>query len=129
MIPIEEDLLGHYDPPSDYFQTVLPDYGSAFVYDAVMAIGLGACIASDNQGRNGDTSNLSGPDHHRGLRKANFTGASGRVEFAQENVGQGDGVRTFATGMYAAFNMYPPDGLNSASLKSLYHNEFNYTIA
>eukprot|EP00592_Proboscia_alata_P007199 CAMPEP_0194360276 /NCGR_PEP_ID=MMETSP0174-20130528/7573_1 /TAXON_ID=216777 /ORGANISM="Proboscia alata, Strain PI-D3" /LENGTH=890 /DNA_ID=CAMNT_0039131661 /DNA_START=106 /DNA_END=2775 /DNA_ORIENTATION=- len=49
--PIIEGSIGYYNIPTNsslsrkYFETVLPEPGAGFIYDAVMAIGLGACSA------------------------------------------------------------------------------------
>jgi hypothetical protein len=35
---------GYYRGQADYFQKSLPEYGSSFAYDAVIAAGMGACV-------------------------------------------------------------------------------------
>mmetsp|Transcript_61869 Transcript_61869/g.182703 ORF Transcript_61869/g.182703 Transcript_61869/m.182703 type:complete len:932 (-) Transcript_61869:342-3137(-) len=46
--PILADEPGYYNPPEDYFQVITPMRGSGFMYDAVIAQGMGACWAEAN---------------------------------------------------------------------------------
>jgi len=72
--PIEEGNPGYFNAPSDYFRRFPPESGSGFMYDAVMSIGIGACLA--------DLFPYSaGNQHLNGIRSVNFTGATGRIQF------------------------------------------------
>ncbi|CAB9517310.1 Gamma-aminobutyric acid (GABA) B receptor [Seminavis robusta] len=99
----------HYDDnmmdkpaEEDFFQTHRPQTGTAYLYDAVMAIGIGACAAQQEAGG----SAVEGARHLKGIQKANFSGATGMVAF--------DFTRGFRNTRYAetttlgVFNLYPP---------------------
>lgn len=73
--PIAKGMPGYYKADDAYFQSFLPESGAGFMYDAVMSIGLGACLAAQNASR------ITGDFHLQGIRSTNFTGASGRVKF------------------------------------------------
>lgn len=66
--PIEMDQPGYFSGRVDYFQKFPPDAGSGFLYDAMMTIGLGACVAEQYSS-----------SHLDGIRAVNFTGSTGRV--------------------------------------------------
>ena len=87
-----------YVPPTDYFQTVLPSPFSSYVYDAVMATGLGKCRqwkkeqAAATQSNNMTTTTTTTPimeqdypdvtvtarnDHVKEILLTRFQGASG----------------------------------------------------
>jgi hypothetical protein len=111
--PIAPDEGGFFDPGWDYFQTNDPTYGSSFLYDAVMSVGLGACLAEGSLGNS--TGVLDGLAHVMGIQESRFAGASGRVEFGKSTVfgeggvqdGHRNGVRQVASGLYGAFNLFP----------------------
>jgi len=77
-VTIGNDEPGHYTASPDYFQHLLPEPGAGFMFDAVMSIGIGACVAKNN-----NTSS-----HLEGIRDVDFTGATGRVR-----LGNGKWVR------------------------------------
>ena len=66
-------------PPDDIFQQ-LPHIGDfvSFAYDAVIAIGIGACHAMSRQ--NG-TTGMTGKQHLKGIQSVDFRGLSGEVKF------------------------------------------------
>jgi len=92
--PIEEGEPGYAFAGPKYFETSMPDYGSAYIYDAVMSIGFGACLAE----REGDDS-IVGAEHVQGIRQVDFTGATGPIRFAS------DGERVGPTITWGAFNL------------------------
>jgi len=92
--PIRSGEPGYVFAEADFFQTVLPEYGAAFMYDAVMSIGIGACLA---ESFNGTT---SGADHVMGIRSGNFEGATGSVRFT-------GGARDESTVIWAGLNILP----------------------
>jgi Receptor family ligand binding region len=74
---------GFYQGDPDYFQTIRPEAGAGFMYDAIMAVGIGACLAANQtkqqQGSDSGTSFVSGAAHLQGIRSVDFHGATGRV--------------------------------------------------
>ena len=56
--------------------------GAAFMYDAVMAIGIGACIAKEKEA---GTIGILGKGHLEGIRSVEFAGASGPIRFGGAN--------------------------------------------
>ena len=83
-VPVIDNLPGSdcYSPesPSDYFQTEIPPSTSAFAYDTVMALGLGACRAY-----NKETLGLDGREHDAEiLRRTKFEGATGLVHIDED---------------------------------------------
>jgi len=72
--PIGKGRPGYVELDNTTFQSV-PSFGSTFLYDAVIAVGIGACLARVDKGR------IIGTDHLRGVHKVNFTGSTGRLGF------------------------------------------------
>jgi Receptor family ligand binding region len=74
---------GFYQGDADYFQTIRPEAGAGFMYDAIMAVGIGACLAANQtrqqHGSDNGTSFVSGAAHLQGIRSVDFHGATGRV--------------------------------------------------
>lgn len=101
--PIPKGMPGYYEPSDDYFSTVDPETGAAFLYDAVMSIGFGACLAGPKGGINGSS-------HVRGIQSSEFAGASGRVLYGGGSVLKGNGVRNTYSAMYGVYNLLPPGG-------------------
>jgi hypothetical protein len=83
-----------YKANDTFFQMENPEFGAGFMYDAVMAIGLGACLAAQNH------SAFNGQGYFQGVRSVNFTGASGRVLFDEHGIRD----RSFVT--YAIVNLF-----------------------
>ncbi|CAB9517308.1 Gamma-aminobutyric acid (GABA) B receptor [Seminavis robusta] len=98
---IEKDpLIG-----SAYFQTYGPESGAARLYDAIQAIGLGACKAR----KQSETDSVNSTLHLDAIRKLDFTGASGHVKFG-DPANKKAQVRYPATNVYGIYNLYPPSG-------------------
>ncbi|KAG7371751.1 7 transmembrane sweet-taste receptor of 3 GCPR [Nitzschia inconspicua] len=97
MNPLEPGSHGYYAIEDDYFQLHSPTHGASYVYDSVIATGMGACLA-------GSTTNFTGLDHSIGIEAVSFQGASGRVEFGRSR----QGTRNLTSGMYGDFNLLPP---------------------
>jgi hypothetical protein len=74
MNPMNKGSSGGFVAGPNFFQHQFPQPGSAFFYDAIMSIGIGACLA------NGTTSE----QHLMGIQAANFQGATGNVHFGQD---------------------------------------------
>lgn len=80
-------------------------YVPGFMYDAVMSIGIGACLAKREQ--NGT---ISGSEHVEGIRSAKFGGATGPVQFGIEGGGSDAvGARNSSTISWVAVNFLPAD--------------------
>ena len=73
-VTIGNDEPGHYTAFPDYFQQLLPEPGAGFMFDAVMSIGIGACVAKK----------YNTSSHLEGIRAVDFTGATGRVRLGNE---------------------------------------------
>lgn len=121
--PIQPGEVGYVFAENDWFQTVSVEYGSGksehvgstcsnslslmvldldFLFDAVMSIGIGACLAE--QTSNGTVSSV---DHRDSIRRAVFTGATGRVMFGG-GIADEPGVRDPSTVLWSEFNILPP---------------------
>ncbi|KAL7578112.1 hypothetical protein ACA910_012561 [Epithemia clementina (nom. ined.)] len=108
--------LNPMDPTSDaYFavranlSNISTGYGPAFMYDAVMSIGIGACLAQ----RQPDGS-VDGIDHHNAIRRAKFYGASGRVQFGRGVLERG-GTRLWGDLHWFALNYFPYNEQNTSA--------------
>jgi len=129
--PIQDnpDEYGYYQGTDDYFQKFEPQIGSAYMYDAVMSIGLGACLGppslvSNLEGttRNNDDDNECSSSsennkmcstndfsalHLQGIRDVGFHGATGAIIFGSEN-DRYRGIRSGATSLLGVVNLLPP---------------------
>lgn len=95
----------------DYFHSNAPEPGSSFVFDATMAVGIGACIAERQTHLNGlETEFISGKEQVEGIRATNFSGASGHVGFGVSSslLGNVTGSRLPAYMTIGVFNLFPP---------------------
>ena len=79
---------------------------SLFAYDAVMAIGLGACKAIAQQ--KNETTAMTGQQHLQGIRSVDFRGISGRVKFG--NTKHSPGSRVGSSVYNGIINLLPPHG-------------------
>jgi Receptor family ligand binding region len=97
-------------PPDNLFISV-PNAYSTFLYDAVIATGMGACLAEKNKTGDNHTTTpfLTGEQLQAGIRAVDFQGASGRVLFG--NAKDTPGSRVGSTVSYAVFNIMP-EGLD-----------------
>jgi hypothetical protein len=105
-------MPGYYEPDDDYFSTVDPEHSAGFLYDAVMSIGIGACLAGSQGG-------IDGLSHLRGIQSSNFAGASGRVVYGESTLSNGYGVRNISSVMFAAYNLFSSGGNTSFVLTEL----------
>jgi hypothetical protein len=99
--PIPAGQPGYVPANSTYFNDVPPEYGSGFLYDAVMSIGMGACLKHQN-----NVSLLSGDSHQKGIRQVNFTGSSGQIQFGADY--SLDGSRYEGSSVWGAVSLFPP---------------------
>lgn len=83
--------------------------GSGYIYDATMAVGIGACQALRNKNTasyNTTTPTvLNGKNHLKGIRSVDFQGATGRIAFK-------GGSRLEGTEPMAVVNLLPPGRAN-----------------
>ena len=101
MNPISKGESGYVWAQPDFFMSPSHlEYGQSFMYDAVMSVGIGACLAAQNA--NGTVSGIS---HLKGIRQAQFKGASGNVEF--QNAGIYPGARVPNDIIWVTFNFLP----------------------
>ncbi|KAL7566630.1 hypothetical protein ACA910_003465 [Epithemia clementina (nom. ined.)] len=105
LYPITPDSPGYLPAPENFFQTIIPELGSAHMFDAVMSVGFGACISQETAAT--DRAAVSGLDHNAGIRKASFQGATGRVRFGADTFDR-KGTRAEDTVYWAAVNLLPP---------------------
>ncbi|CAB9517630.1 Gamma-aminobutyric acid (GABA) B receptor [Seminavis robusta] len=90
------------DALNTIMQTLLTWWqGSSYLYDATMAIGIGACEALLDAGN--DTGVMTGDMLMSGIRSVDFKGASGRVKFKGGN----SGTRVSNTIPYTVINLLP----------------------
>jgi len=82
--PLSQDHPSYTEIPDDYFQTTTPAQYSSYVYDSVMAIGLGGCQQLATTGESRRRLQEEGGDLHiEGMKQISFRGASGQVAFAE----------------------------------------------
>lgn len=90
-------------PPDDIFQRMPYTYERVgFAYDATMAIGIGACLATMN--RNGSTA-MTGESHLKGIQSVHFKGVTGRVKFL--NRPNSPGSRAAESVYFGVINLLP----------------------
>jgi hypothetical protein len=107
--PIAPGATGYRFAEADFFEKFNPDYGSGFLYDSVIATGMGACLALAEKG------NVTVESHVRGIRSAGFTGASGVVRFNKnteanftDDASSMDGARNSSSMLWGIVNLRPP---------------------
>ena len=99
---IEEGLPGYYEGEPNYFQIFPPLSGAGFMYDAVMSIGMGACLAEA-----GINKEISGESHQKGIRSSNFIGATGRVRMeSRGDTEEMPGLRARSSVRYGIINLF-----------------------
>jgi len=106
--PLTQGEEGFVDAQPDYYQTAIPEYGCAFMYDAVMTSGIGACTAWNLLNATKPRA-LSGLDHQLGVRQSNFRGASGEVTFGSPQFTFLGGTRKPGTVIWSSLNIRTPE--------------------
>ncbi|GKY95839.1 hypothetical protein MPSEU_000544500 [Mayamaea pseudoterrestris] len=120
MNPISRGEAGYISaPPKIFHDRFRVEIGSGFMYDAVMSIGIGACLAQQESGLP-----LDGVAHQNGIRDSNFSGASGHVEFSKGNPFAA-GIRNSTTVSWGALNLLPNEETNGDVDTSIEH----FTVA
>ena len=120
--PLSPSAPGYFKADTDFFSRVSPSFGSgkntphifeeatriflkrsfylllAFVFDAVLSMGIGACKAAKQS-----DGSITSVDHVEGIRGSIFSGASGLVKFGRPELERG-GVRPVYTTSWSAVN-------------------------
>jgi hypothetical protein len=104
--PIQQGAPGYMFAGEDFFQTTFPGHGSSFVYDAVIAAGIGCCLADSPE------------EAIKAIRSNDFVGATGKVRFGSDPMYPGG--RSRGTLTFGAFNLLPPDGAAAFMLTDLH---------
>ena len=102
MNPLSEGDVGYQFAGPDFFRTFAPETGAGFLYDGVISIGIGACIA---QARS-NSSTVSGAAHVIGIRQSAFRGASGAVAFGGN--ARNPAARAGESVTWTLTNVFPP---------------------
>jgi hypothetical protein len=100
---VKGDSSGYMLAEDDFFQQTSPVFGSSFLYDAVIATGMGACQAFA-------ASNGSGVEVEpfvEGIRSVTFTGATGYVQVGCDDCTFKSGRYPYTT-MWRILNLLPP---------------------
>ena len=93
---------GYVYPEDDFFQKASPGFCSGFIYDAVIATGLGACRALEEEG------NATVDAFTRGIRASEFYGASYDVRFGCPESNCFKGERTTQSSVWMVLSPYAP---------------------
>jgi hypothetical protein len=112
--PILPGEPGYFFAEDDYFTKADPEWGSSFLYDAIMATGMGACLAMKENVD--ETSDVSVDTFVRGIRSVDFTGATGVVSFCEPEYCDLEGARKHDGAIWGFLNNYPP-GANMTECK------------
>lgn len=120
--PMQSGDVGYFLGPPDFFQTYDPDLGDGFMFDAVMATAMGACLAE----RGADNATVNGTAHLKGIRSVNFRGVSGQVILGPE--ADRPGARVASTVLWGVFNLLPPGGTDDVVVTELYVDEVWYEL-
>jgi hypothetical protein len=119
--PMKPGEAGFFFADAAYFQTYRPDYGNGFMFDAVMATAMGACLPGDTNFGNNKGGNITSKAHLEGIRSVDFEGATGRVKFGR--FADSDGSRLNSTVTWAIFNLIPSlDPFEPVTLSEIYAN-------
>lgn len=139
---LSPDYNGLTDPPapSYFFQEFTPEEGAAFLYDAIISIGLGACHAYDAENRRRrnlqdvpdaitlDGMMISGQDHLENIRKISFTGATGTVEYGDmKSNGTQTQTRSPDSSTMGIYNLYPPSNQTTNPIDLSFEEAFVLT--
>jgi hypothetical protein len=107
--PILPGEPGYFFTEDNYFTKADPEWGSAFLYDAIMATGMGACLAMETDAD--ETGNVAVDSFVRGIRSTHFTGATGVISFCDPEFCSLLGARNYNGAVWGFLNNYPP-GVN-----------------
>ncbi len=79
---VKGDSPGYMSAEDDFFQQTSPVFGSSFLYDAVIATGMGACQAFAA----GNGLGVDVEPFVKGIRSVVFTGATGDVQMSRIHI-------------------------------------------
>jgi hypothetical protein len=99
--PMEPGETGYFFAEPNFFQIYAPQFGDDFMFDAVMATAMGACLARRDGG------NTTGPAHVEGIRSVDFQGASWQVKFGIGGGSVSQGARDSSTIVWGVYNLLP----------------------
>jgi len=77
--PLRRGEPGYIYADDHFFQEVGPGLYSGFMFDAVVSVGLGACMAAKES-----DGTISGAEHRQSILRTEFVGATGPVQFAYQ---------------------------------------------
>lgn len=108
------DVSSYVTFRDNFFQTNQPLFGSGYVYDAVIATGLGACAALAES----SNKTVIVDSFVKGIRSASFMGVSGSVRFGCEGCNF-PSTRAPMSSDWVVFNLFPKiSGENGISTSS-----------
>ena len=117
--PVQVGQPGYFQAGDEYFQDPenVPAPHSSFMYDAVMAVGMGACRAALNDTQRSLQKDAYGPPplrnpHFTGIITTSFHGASGRVSFGER---YWELTRDPESVVFGVYNIRTVDGLNATT--------------
>lgn len=105
----------------DFFQVHPPQLGTSYLYDAILAIGIGACAAHAGQTSG---SEISGVSHVKAIHSSQFQGATGRIQFDAK---YGRNTRNPKTATMGVFNLYPLNNDTSSTTTHSFEDAFVLT--
>jgi len=113
--PMSEDEIGYEYADENFFERQRPEWGSGYLYDAVMTVGIGACLASSQSTNTssstatdlGSIAATTGSAHLEGIRNAKFRGSTGKIEFTGGEFDTDPGARLPETMTYFGANLLP----------------------
>uniref|UniRef100_A0A7S2YTH7 Receptor ligand binding region domain-containing protein n=1 Tax=Entomoneis paludosa TaxID=265537 RepID=A0A7S2YTH7_9STRA len=113
----DESSVGYIFAGEDFFQTVEPEYGAGFMFDAVMAVGIGAC-----QAEKAADGTISSAAHQAAIREINFTSSTGRLSFGEDTPDR-NGAREDDTVPFVAVNFVTEELGSFASPEIIFPGE------
>lgn len=118
-LPVSPDYPGNWDLES--LQDVWPEFGTGFMYDAVLTAAMGTCLAWQNAQQQSPISQMPIEAQVAGMRQAKFQGASGNVSFLQSDDGTHYARSRLGT-PHVILNILPPgsNGTNFAATDIMY---------
>ena len=117
--PVQVGQPGYFRAGDEYFRDPenVPAPHSSFMYDAVMAVGMGACRAALNDTQSSPQKDPHGPPplrnpHFNGIIATRFHGASGHVLLGDQ---YWELTRDPESVVYGVYNVRAVDGLNATT--------------
>ena len=96
--PLPPDHESYYQAEPDFFQTHDPANLCSFVYDAVMTLGFGGCLASEQDDSTDSETTIGMKQLVQGMTQSSFHGASGPIAF--ENASNYRAPKDITVGLY-----------------------------